>query len=786
MIYTSMKKNIFFVTLCFFAIIFNASGQCDSPSQCMMDNLVFDPIPVSTMPVPTFDLDCSTNTIKIADFNVNGASSISYTWYTANTNDFVSDDELALPPPGNYRLEVAYMIGGNPFCCSQEIIVNDWGLDVNMEVRRQGGTTPVTEVCIGENVGLFSMPNTFVPPYVWTSPNVTDTTSNDAAILLPTLNSGDNAFSLRVQDSNGCVGFASVTLMVNPLPILQPIATPTPLCEGGIVTVNAGVEPVPSQIPYTYSWSTTEISSEIFDTPSEDTNYSVTVTDANGCISEGNTDVQVNPIPDATITTDTPSICEGQPAELSAPDADSYLWIETGDTTQSITIMPEETTDYIVEVTEDGCTNTDTITITVITSESITIMGDDEICEGDTTTLTAPEADEYMWSTGSDMQSIIVSPTVDSTYSVTITDGGCTGEGSKTVIVKPKPIADIDQINIQICEGDSTTLTAQGGETYEWSTGEMTPSITVFPIVTTPYTVTVTASNGCTDTETRGVEVISVDVSIIGDNTICEGDTITLTTSSGGSHEWSTGETTPEIMVHPTETTTYIVTKTVNDCSAADTITVNVNPVYSIDLTKTICPDDTFFIASTPYTEAGMYTQILMTMEGCDSIIHLDLTEEDIISHDFFADSLFSFCTAQTVTFNLPNESYEYTWSSSDDIMQIGDCVAFELGDNTAISLEVSNGENCFINESYSIDFMQLPDTTAKVLRLGTTNTLFCNRNDFASYQWGRESRTELCPEPFDGEIYQNYLAADIDAENYYYWVEVTDTEGCQTRPCFN
>jgi len=155
MIHTSMKKNIYFVTLlCTLIITFHTrtyGQQCDSPSICTQ--VTFIPAPTSQLPMPEFDLDCNDNSIE-ATLGIGGANNITYNWY--NSNGVSTIGMLTTPAPGSYILEVEYTIGVNSFCCSQEIVVNDWGLDVDMEVRRQGEVTPITEVCLGENVVLVS------------------------------------------------------------------------------------------------------------------------------------------------------------------------------------------------------------------------------------------------------------------------------------------------------------------------------------------------------------------------------------------------------------------------------------------------------------------------------------------------------------------------------------------------------------------------------------------------------------------------------------------------------
>src|SRR5262249_40680444 len=137
---------------------------------------------------------------------------------------------------------------------------------------------------------------------------------------------------------------------VNPLPT----ATITPggsttFCQGGSVTLTAssGVS---------YHWSTNETTSSINVTSSG--NYTVQVTDANGCsATSAATQVTVNPLPAATITpSGSTTFCQGGSVTLTASSGVSYHW-STNETTSSINVTSSG--NYTVQVTDaNGCSAT--------------------------------------------------------------------------------------------------------------------------------------------------------------------------------------------------------------------------------------------------------------------------------------------------------------------------------------------------------------------------------------------------------------------------------------------
>ena len=149
----------------------------------------------------------------------------------------------------------------------------------------------------------------------------------------------------------------------------------------------------------------------------------------------------------------------------------------------------------------------------------------------------------------------------------------------------------ISATNTLVCTGNSATLTASGGNSYTWNTGNTSSSIVVTPAFSQTFTVA-DSSSSCAISGSIAVNVVpQPTVTVAGNNSICSGSSATLTANGGGNYSWSNGSTTSSIIVSPTSTSTYSVTTTAGSCADSTSITVNVaSPITaSIICIDTIC-----------------------------------------------------------------------------------------------------------------------------------------------------------------------------------------------------
>ncbi|MBL7930331.1 MAG: T9SS type A sorting domain-containing protein [Bacteroidia bacterium] len=200
------------------------------------------------------------------------------------------------------------------------------------------------------------------------------------------------------------------------------------------------------------------------------------------------------------------------------------------------------------------------------------------ICAGESATLTVSGASTYSWSNGSTSASIVVSPSVSTTYTVTGFNGTCGTSAPLTQPVNALPSINVTSSALQICNGQSATLTANGASTYTWVNSGASQSIAVTPSTTTSYSVK--GSDGfCENIASITITVNAVpSVSIAQTKTlICKGNSATLTASGATSYTWSNGTNNASAVVSPTANTVYTVTGANGSCVSKKTATLTVN-----------------------------------------------------------------------------------------------------------------------------------------------------------------------------------------------------------------
>jgi hypothetical protein len=278
------------------------------------------------------------------------------------------------------------------------------------------------------------------------------------------------------------------------------------------------------------------------------------------------TDANFNTMTSLTATS-TPASCFGTTdgsvtaTGTSSASAVTYVWNPGGATTATVNNLTGG--NYSVIGSDvNGCTLSASTTITspaqivingvVTNSDCTTPVGAVNI-----TVTGGAGAYTYSWSNAATTEDI--SGLAGGNYTVTVTDAGnCTAAATFFVpsVNTSSPLT-VTANPASVCPGGSTTLTATGAVTYTWAPATGLSSTSGSPVTatlntTTTYTVTGVDGTGCQSTGIISIPVNQTPViTASGSTTICNGDSVTLSTSSVGSYLWSpNGETTSSIVVH--------------------------------------------------------------------------------------------------------------------------------------------------------------------------------------------------------------------------------------------
>jgi gliding motility-associated-like protein len=468
--------------------------------------------------------------------------------------------------------------------------------------------------CNGLNDGSVALSiNGGTSPYT-TSPSIT--------------NLSHGPYTFTVTDNNGCTAQTSITIS-QPSQITASSSIVDVLCNNGFgsidLTANGGVG------PYDVLWNNT-INSEDLTNITAGT-YSAAVTDQNNC-QETFTYLVANsfaPTPILTNNTGTTILtCSLTSIVYSVTNTNSIIWdggsnptsstntfSSPGPYTLNVTDANSCPKQFVVNITQDinppsssiaNLTNTSTLT-----------------CTNPLINIQAAGGVSYQWSNGLGSNAN-QSLTQVGTYTVTVTgSNGCSSTESITITSNqtlPTAVITNNTGSTTLhCNQTQINVTASGGVTYQWSNGLGTnPTVNLTSAGT--YTVTATAANGCTDTESITINQVANPTVTVSSITICSGSTGTLTavpSTPGGSYVWTQlpsnnvlPGTSASVSVNPTSNAVYNVQYfDVNNCpsnTAMANVVVTPTPVVNVSGTTTICSGNNVVItANSSLTGAGGY-----------------------------------------------------------------------------------------------------------------------------------------------------------------------------------
>jgi|688.fasta_scaffold50780_2 hypothetical protein len=494
----------------------------------------------------------------------------------------------------------------------------------------------------------------------------------------------------------------------------------------------------------------------------------------------------------APITSLNPVVCSGQTANLNANNNAnvSYEWLMNGmpiPNANSNTYNASTSGAYSVKVINSNYACTDTsnvLNITVNPLPNVSAGTNQNICLGNTVTLSGSGATSYTWDNNV-LDWVPFSPTTTQTYTVTGTDvNGCTDTAQVTVTVNALPSVGAGQ-NQTVCAGTSVTLSGSGASSYVWDNG-VNDGVSFTPGSTQNYTVTGTDANGCTDTAQVTVTVNALPTVSAGQNqTVCAGTAVTLSGSGANTYTWNNGVSNG-VAFTPAATQTYTVTGTnANGCSnnAQVTVTVNALPTVSAGQNQTVCAGTAVTLngsGANSYTwNNGVSNGVSFTpavtqnyavtgtdANGCSNTAQVTVTVNALPIVG--AGQNQTVCAGTAVTLN-GSGANSYTWNNG-----VSNGVSFTPAASQNYTVTGTDANGCANTAQVTVTVNALPTVSGgqnQAVCAGDSITL--NGQGAVTYQWNNGASNGVS---FTPAVTQNYTVTGTDANGCANTAQVTVT----------
>lgn len=521
---------------------------------------------------------CQGQLVQLNAGTTPASASFQYTWTPAAglNSALIPNPVLTATTSGWYVVKVS-SIGG----CAPDVYDSIY-VSVFSAALPVVSAGPDQLICAGDTINITA---TGGVTYVW-STGATGASVNFNPII--TTN-----YIVYATDANGCGNSDTVKVKVNPLPVAN-AGFDRAICENSATTLSAtgGIS---------YLWNPGNISgNNIIVLPPVTTMYTVQVTDLNGCKNIDSVLVTIHPVAQANAGIDQ-DICMGDSAILIASGGTIYFWVINASTSNSIVVSPAASTNFVVIVNNVyNCIGRDTVRVNVHALPAINAGINQQVCQGDSVVLSVSGGLTCLWTPGGDSSRVItVVPSGSTSYVATVTDSmGCKNADTVRVIVYSLPNVNLGA-DVSICYGDSILLSStMPGQSYVWYPMlSNTNAIWVSPLTNAYYSLAITDTNSCVNSDTIQVIVHPKVIADAGPDSIssCISLNTTLTVSGGQNYIWSPGGfTTDTIVVSPALSTLYtVIVSDAFGCTGMDSVQLFIQPfITGTSTSSAICLND--------------------------------------------------------------------------------------------------------------------------------------------------------------------------------------------------
>ncbi|MDD3875876.1 MAG: gliding motility-associated C-terminal domain-containing protein [Bacteroidales bacterium] len=408
---------------------------------------------------------------------------------------------------------------------------------------------------------------------------------------------GSNVITYTYTDANTCTNSLSQTVLVNGLPVVNFTGLSGTYCEDDNTPVSL------NGFPAGGTYTGPGISGNNFVPSIAGAGFhqiTYAYQDGNGCVNQETQSIHVSGLPLITLTNLAPTYCIDDTTEILNGFPSGGSFSGPGVTGSNFNPQNAGTGTHSISYTYIngyGCQNTVSVQTIVYPSPIVSISGlQSEYCQNSAPiSLTGIPSGGTFSGTGVSNNTFYPSITGIGNQTITYTytnANNCSNYSNQNVNVIPSPDVNLVLPFYEICSDNNVILLNGGtptGGTYSGpgvSGNELNPSIAGIGFHYITYTYT--NSSNCTDNDSAYVLITQAPIAYAGEDIdICANTQTTLSATGGDFYIWSTTETTPEISISPSYTTTYTVTvyNSSNNCTATDDVIITVTPVPEVELT---------------------------------------------------------------------------------------------------------------------------------------------------------------------------------------------------------
>lgn len=757
---------------------------------------------VTELPPPSVFVTTTTSTCSLPNGSAQslvsgGTAPYTYLWSSGSPNSPAAPNL----PAGDYTLTVTDAFG----CQAVR----------NFSIGNIPGPTALlvsfnNSVCNNFNGSITVSPQGGSGPYSYTW-------SHNAFLRQPTANSlSAGTYSVTATDATGCTISATQTIEFQPPPTIQTIQQLNSLCTNGTGRIEIAVT---GTGPFNYAW-TGGVSTGPLAQNLNAGNYTVTVTDANGCNTTRSFAIALEPAPAIVLFSKTDDVCgQGLGAiRIRISNGLSPITLSWSHDAGLDSSWPTGLAagDYGVTATDaNGCTATAQYTIgetpgpeLQVTSTTTAFCGN-PVGSISVQPISGQGPYNYVWSHAPGLNSAFAGNLLPGTYSVTVTDAnGCTAAATATVAGTTSPVLTLIGTNENPClEQDATiTFAIQGGSmpyVYAWSHNAALNSLTASGLASGTYTITATDANGCqvslsasvTDRRRPALQILSLTQSTCG---FTDGSASVSVSSGQAPYQFSWSHSTAVSGNTATNLPAgnYSVTITdANGCS--DAISINISdsqgPQAVISQsTDAICTPDNGSMSvavasgSAPYQFAWSHNPALnaSTIVGL-SPGNYSVTITDVNGCQAIASGSIGFQGPPTAMATVTNAVCEFS-SGAINVQVNGGLGPYAISWNTPLlsgfnpasvfagsySATITDANGCQVMVSATVSFFNGPE-----LLLVQQQNASCQQSD-GSIQIGEIGGTAPYSYVWSHDPNLNFFVANgLSAGNYT--VTVTDANGC-------